>query len=266
MPDSSRMPPTLAPSSRMSFGHLHETRRPVTSRMASAMQAPASSDSRPARAGGSAGLSTSEKSSAPSGTSVQVRPTRPRPSVWCAADTSVHSGLSSLARATASALVDPVTSSARTGAATGIAPNAPRRSSSVSTLSPSGAGYPWKARYASDEAEAPDRQPWGDRGPDHPHVSRDGDHVGRDLLRRGPRRVARRARGRVLPCRARTRERLVPFDRRDPRGSAEGQDDAGPSRLWVPGGAGAVRAGGRGSGLHVRRAVGTRDRTDGRQG
>src|SRR4051794_15031675 len=210
------MPPTLAPSSKMSFGHLHETRRPVTSRIAPAMHAPASSERSPARAGGTDGRSTTENNNARSGPSLHVRPTRPRPSVWWPADTSVHSGLSSPANVTASALVDPVTSSARTGAAIGIAAKAARRSSSVNTWSPSGAGHPWKARYASDEAEAPDRQPRGDRRPDHPHVPRDGDHVGRDLLRRRSGRAARRARGRGLSRRAGARERLVPVDRGDP--------------------------------------------------
>ena len=60
------------------------SRRPYTRR-------PAATGA-PRATAGATGRSTSENSSARSGTSVQVRPTRPRPSVWWPADTSVHSG------------------------------------------------------------------------------------------------------------------------------------------------------------------------------
>ena len=55
------------------------------------------------------------------------------------------------------------------------------------------------------EAEAPDREPRRDRRPDHPHVPRAGHPVGRRLLRRRPRRPARRDGRRGVPDRARAR-------------------------------------------------------------
>ena len=260
------MPPTFCSRSIRSFGHLQVTRRPAVARIASAMQAPASKESSPARAGGSAGRSTNEHSSEPSLTSVQVRPSRARPSVWCAADTSVHSGDPASASSIAVAFVEPVTSSARTGASTGIAASAASRSSRLNMPGAGGARGPWKARYASDEqTEGPDREPRRDRGTDHPHLSRDGHPVGGRVLRCRPRRAARRDGRRGVSHRPRARVGFLSLDRRDPRGGSGVEGDARAPRLRLPRRARAFRAGRRRSGLHVHRPLAPGDRGDGRQ-
>ena len=94
---SARMPPTLASPSSRSFGHLQATGSPASDRIAPAIEAPARSVRSPVRFAARAGRSTTEKSNERPSSSLQDRPRRPRPSVWCAAATSVHSGAPSFA-------------------------------------------------------------------------------------------------------------------------------------------------------------------------
>src|SRR5215472_2486991 len=93
-----------------SFGHFSCASTPDTSRTASATATPASSGSQPRRARGTAsGRSSTEKVRAARGGDTQVRPSRPRPAVCCSAASTAPSGSPSAARASRSALVDPVT-------------------------------------------------------------------------------------------------------------------------------------------------------------
>src|SRR5580704_1236722 len=107
---SARMPASLAEPTRTSFGHLSCASTAATSRTAAATATPASSGSQPRRARGTgAGRSSTEKVKAARGGAVQARPSRPRPALCCSATRTAPSGWPAAARASRSALVEPVT-------------------------------------------------------------------------------------------------------------------------------------------------------------
>jgi len=117
---SARMPtslpvlvwPVLA---RTSFGHFSRVGTPVTSVIASTTATPVSRGSQPRRAGGtSAGRTSRENVRAARGGVVHVRPIRPRPARWCSVASTMPSGSPRSARASRSALVDPVLSTTST--------------------------------------------------------------------------------------------------------------------------------------------------------
>jgi hypothetical protein len=106
---SARIPPSLASPTRTSFGHFSRASTAATVRTAPATAAPASSGSQPRRAGGTgAGRNSSENVRAARGGDCQERPIRPRPADCSSAARTTPSGAPSLARASRSALVEPV--------------------------------------------------------------------------------------------------------------------------------------------------------------
>src|SRR5579859_2950698 len=108
-------PAGLAGPASTSFGHLSPASTAVRSRTAAATATPASSGSQPSRARGTwSGRSSTEKVSAARGGEVQVRPSRPRPASCCSAARTVPSGAPAAARASRSALVEPVTGTTST--------------------------------------------------------------------------------------------------------------------------------------------------------
>ena len=107
---SARMPASLASAARRSFGHFNLVSTPVALVTAAATATPVSSGSQPRRAGGTAGFSSTEKVSAARGGEVQVRPIRPRPARCSSAASTAPSGSPARARASRSALVEPVLS------------------------------------------------------------------------------------------------------------------------------------------------------------
>ena len=118
IPVSTRIPPTLLVVQQDVVRPLarHAATGDIADRLAPS-HAPASSDSRPARAGGSEGRSTTENSSASSGTSAQVLSSRPRPVGLVRGGHEGPFGRSCVRHGDcAVALVERVTSSARTGA------------------------------------------------------------------------------------------------------------------------------------------------------
>src|SRR5207253_215768 len=83
--------------------------------------------------------------------------------------------------------------------------------------------------------------------------------VRRRVLRAGPRRASRAARGRGIPPRPRTGDRELSGGGEDHRGRAEERGRGDPSRLRLPGGERRVRACVRRGGDRVRRPAGRRD-------
>ena len=116
---SARIPPSFAapapaPAST-SFGHFSRVATPVSAVTAEATATPASSGSQPRRVGGTAaGRTSRENVSAARGGDTQVRPIRPRPAFCSSATSTTPSGAPARARASRSALVEPVRSSTST--------------------------------------------------------------------------------------------------------------------------------------------------------
>src|SRR5580704_7501556 len=111
---SARMPASLAGPARTSLGHLTSASTPATARTAAATATPASSGSQPRTARGTAGRSSTEKVRAARGGDTQARPSRPRPALCCSAARTAPSGSPDAARASRSALVEPVTGTTST--------------------------------------------------------------------------------------------------------------------------------------------------------
>ncbi len=113
---SARIPASFrAGRASTSFGHFSRVGTPVTAVTAEATATPASSESQPRRASGTAaGRTSRENVSAARGGDTQVRPIRPRPAVCSSAASTTPSGAPASARASRSALVEPVRSSTST--------------------------------------------------------------------------------------------------------------------------------------------------------
>src|SRR5436190_7165071 len=107
---STRMPPSFAPSTTRSFGHLRPARQTPSARSARATPTPATSDN---PAAGFAMRTESEKVTPAPGAEYQRLPRRPRPAV-CSCATSSTPGLPS---ASSSALVEPQRSTFRSSIA-----------------------------------------------------------------------------------------------------------------------------------------------------
>jgi len=112
---SARIPPSFAGPASTSFGHFSRVWTPVTAVTAEATATPASNGSQPRRAGRTAdGRTSRENVSAARGGATQVRPIRPRPALCCSAASTAPSGAPARARASRSALVEPVRSATST--------------------------------------------------------------------------------------------------------------------------------------------------------
>jgi hypothetical protein len=104
---STSMPPSLSPSSRMSFGHFRPTpRTPLPSR-ARATAMPTASDSPASRETFPAKRQRTEKVRPVSGEDSQLRPRRPRPAVCRSATSNKPVGAPCRARSASRVLVEP---------------------------------------------------------------------------------------------------------------------------------------------------------------
>jgi hypothetical protein len=112
---SARIPPSLAGPASTSFGHFSRASTLAAARTAEATDTPASSGSQPRRAGGTvSGRTSRENVRAARGGDTQLRPIRPRPAVCSSAASTTPSGAPAAARASRSALVEPVEASTST--------------------------------------------------------------------------------------------------------------------------------------------------------
>ena len=213
------MPPTLSSRCIRSFGHLQVTRLPDVLRIASAIQAPASNESNPGPRGRQGRAEHDRAQERPIGDVAPRAAEAPAPVGLVRGGYQRPLGRPGLGQLDRRRV-------RRTGNLLGThgsidRDRGERRQQVVSAQHAEGwwRASPWKARYASGEqTEGPDREPRRDRRADHPHVPRARHPVGRRVLRRRPRRAARRDGRRGLPDRPGAGLRVLPLDRRDPRG------------------------------------------------